>query len=246
MTHPPSKAPNDAGFTLIEVLVAIGVFSVLMTAVMTLTIQGLRTITLAGAESQVQASQQVTLEQLTRQLRYVDSPTPRSLSEGLLCATSTSIAFFTISGGGTFDRVPYLVSLRQTESPTDSAASTIAMTVWTPVSPDSPSQDPASDEVIAGVDPDDCLPQLAETNSTYTTPPVNRLLPVADKSRSVSMLLEYATQDDDGSWLPIGPDEMSGRIAQADVSSIQRVTVSLTDRDSSQQLSQGVILENLL
>lgn len=244
MRNSPTDAHNDSGFTLMEVLVSIGVFSVLMTAVMTLTIQGLRTITLAGSESQVQASQQVTLEQLTRQLRYIDSPTPRSLSEGLLCATSNSAAFFTMSGSGDFDRVPYLVSMREVVSPTDSAASTIAMTVWTPAGPHSPAQDPASAAVIADVDPDDCLPRLAATNSTYATTPINRLLPVSGESRSASMLLEYATRDEDGSWLPINPDELSGRVAGSDLPSIQRVTVSLTDEDSSQQLSQAVILEN--
>lgn len=235
---------DDSGFTLIELLVAIGVFSVLMTAVTTLTIQGLRTITLAGSESQIQAAQQVTLEQITRQLRYIDNPTKRSLSEGFLCATSTSASFFTASGSGIFDRVPYLVSIRQTESTTDSAASTIEMTVWTPVGPQLDDQDPASADVIADIDPDTCLPTLAETNATFTTPPITRLLPVAGESRSTSMLLEYATQDEDGSWLPVTPDAISGRVAPDAVPVIERVTVSLSDSDSTQGLSQAVILEN--
>lgn len=128
MTHPtsPRPAPADAGFTTIELVTALAVFSVLMVIVSAAMLSGLRSVREASTRSQVQVEQQTAIEWASRLLRYTDNPyasvpLPAAITE----ATGTSITFYTFSGTGPVDRVAYKARLSV-------QADGLVSEVWTP------------------------------------------------------------------------------------------------------------------
>ena len=71
MTHDRQR---DEGFTMVELLVAVGIFAVLMAIVTTGTIRGFQAIREIRSLASVQAEQQNALLWITRLLRYADNP----------------------------------------------------------------------------------------------------------------------------------------------------------------------------
>lgn len=125
LTRDRLEAP-DAGFTTVELVTALAVFSVLMVIVSAAMLSGLRSVREASTRSQVQVEQQTAIEWSSRLLRYTDNPyatvpLPAAITE----ATATSITFYTFSGTGPVDRVAYKARLSvQTDG--------LVSEVWTP------------------------------------------------------------------------------------------------------------------
>ena len=113
MRQPVTRQPRDAaGFTLIEVMVAIGLFGLLMAMVSVLMINGIRSLRVASTANIVQAQQQNAMLAMTRQLKYIDNPTQgTNPPAAILQATPTAMAFYTLSGTGNVDRLPYKVMM---------------------------------------------------------------------------------------------------------------------------------------
>ncbi len=104
--------------SLVEVMVALGIFLLIMGVVTTAAIMGFRTIATATQVSDISVQQQNALLWTTRLLRYADNPVegstptpwvvPRSVAA---TPGSSAMTFYTYSGTGPQDGVPYRVTL---------------------------------------------------------------------------------------------------------------------------------------
>lgn len=107
---------RDEGFTLVELLVAMSIFSVLMIIVTTIFVSGLRGVTLLNADSTVQQEQQNSALWISRLLRYTDNPWEGSAPPAAIdAANGTSITFYTFAAAGTstYDRQPFKVTVKK-------------------------------------------------------------------------------------------------------------------------------------
>lgn len=111
-----TRTRTDEGFSLIELIVAMGIFSLLMVIVTTIFVQGLRGVTELNADSNVQQDQQNAALWIQRLLRYIDNPWEGSAPPAAIdAASSTSVTFYTFAAAGTADndRKPFKVTVKQ-------------------------------------------------------------------------------------------------------------------------------------
>lgn len=96
---------RDDGLTLVEVMVSLAIFSIMMAAVATLLIFGLRSMFDASTANSVQAQQQNALTAMSRLIRFIDHPNNGPTPDpAIVSATPDSLAFFTWGAAGTVDR----------------------------------------------------------------------------------------------------------------------------------------------
>jgi prepilin-type N-terminal cleavage/methylation domain-containing protein len=98
---------SDGGFTMIELLTAIGVFGILMVVVGATTLSGFSAIREANSRSAIQQESQNSMEWVSRLLRYAKSP--NGLLNAMPEATATAVTVYTYSGTGRKEDVPYRV-----------------------------------------------------------------------------------------------------------------------------------------
>lgn len=104
---------GDSGVTLIELIVAMGVFSVLLVLITGLVVQATRALNSAAGDANVQQQQQNAILWMSRLLRYADNPVETSpLPSAIESATGSALTFYSFAGTGPTDRVPYRVTLR--------------------------------------------------------------------------------------------------------------------------------------
>jgi prepilin-type N-terminal cleavage/methylation domain-containing protein len=137
---------GDAGFTLIELMTAIGVFSVLMVIVGAATLSGFSAIREATSRSSIQSESQNGMEWISKLLRYAALPAGQASS--MPTATATSVMVYTYSGTGSKEDVPYRA--RISARATSDGGTSVISEVWTPTLtaagwtwPDIASTDPA-------------------------------------------------------------------------------------------------------
>lgn len=117
---------DDSGFSLLELIVAMGVFSALMVLVTAVFVSGLGTIADVTANANVQQEQQNAMESMTKLLRYTDNPVETSIPPAAIeVASAAAMTFYTYSGTGAIDRVPYKSVLSTTSNGVQSQ-------VWSP------------------------------------------------------------------------------------------------------------------
>jgi len=101
---------SDAGFTLVELLAAMAVFSMLMAMISSAMLGGMNSVGHLAKKSDQQATWSQTSETISRLLRYAANPELSKSS--IVWASPTSLRFYSASGiSGSNDR-PNLVDIR--------------------------------------------------------------------------------------------------------------------------------------
>lgn len=121
---------RDEGFTLAELMVALGVFSVLAVisgAAMLSVMTGIRTVS-SGTELQVEAQNSAVW--VSRLARYADAPP--GVDDAFLAASPTDLEFYSWAGAGPDSDAPYLVRLavEMTESGAQVLISETTPGIW--------------------------------------------------------------------------------------------------------------------
>jgi len=102
-------ARRDSGFSLIELMVALGIFSLLILIVAALSASAFRAIREATSRSEIQTQSQNAMEWASRLLRYAD--TPPGGTTAIEDASANGITVYTYSGTGDVDDAPYKARL---------------------------------------------------------------------------------------------------------------------------------------
>lgn len=119
---------GDGGFTMIELMVAIGVFGSLMAVVGAATISGFEAIREADKRAAIQTESQNAMEYAGRLLRYAKAPD--ALLNVMPEATASAVTVFTYPGTGFKEDVPY--KARIYAQPTADGGTSVVSDVWTP------------------------------------------------------------------------------------------------------------------
>jgi prepilin-type N-terminal cleavage/methylation domain-containing protein len=123
-------ADEEAGFTLVELMVAMAVFAILMVIVGGAMLSGFVGVQDIMARTETGASARIAGDWTGKLLRYTDLPEGQAAA--ITEASSTSITFFTYSGTGAKRDVPYRARL-YTVTNADATRSIMSQ-VWTPLS----------------------------------------------------------------------------------------------------------------
>ncbi len=118
----------DGGFTLIELVTAMGVFSVLMIMVGAITLSGFSSIRAITSRSETQQQSQNAAEWATRLIRY--TALPEGQAAAITAASPSAIRFYTYSGTGSKNDVPYEAQLFVVANA--DGTSSLVSDVWTP------------------------------------------------------------------------------------------------------------------
>lgn len=228
-TRPGGRHGRDDGLTLVELIVAIGIFGLLMAMVSVFVIRGVGAIRDASTANTVQAQQQNAMLAISRQLKYIDNPVNAGVPPAaILEATPSSLAFFALSGTGDVDRLPYKVLLCTTERGVESFT-------WPPAL--------TNGGAILDTTPDMSIPTCDATGGAGA---VRRILLPDDDRTAPSMSLRYwraATPLD-----PQGSDDIemvpAGSLTAAQLDQLTKITVTLTDPSLGAPLEQTVVLVN--
>lgn len=122
------RPDGDGGFTLIELVTAMGVFSVLMIMVGAITLSGFSSIREITSRSETQQQSQNAAEWATRLIRY--TALPEGQTAPITAASPSAIRFYTYSGTGPKNDVPYEAQLFVVANA--DGTSSLVSDVWTP------------------------------------------------------------------------------------------------------------------
>lgn len=220
-TTPPARH-GDRGMTLVELLVAMGVFSVLMVMVSALSIQGFSAVRNATALTEVQAEQQNAMLWMSRLLRYADNPYEAGTPPPAI--TSAIVSADGVSRDLTF---VYPTSDLPTGEPTMRMARfSIA----------------ANGDVISRV----WEPSLATGVPTFNQAqtPTTRTLVRSRTGHTPSLAFTYWDVEGTTQTQMTPPPATDVPAFTAWAEEVDKVTISLTDTDGQQPLTQTVMLVN--
>jgi prepilin-type N-terminal cleavage/methylation domain-containing protein len=96
---------GEGGFSLVELMTAMGVFSILMVIVSSAMISGFNGIKTTMAKSEVQQQNQLAAEWISRALMY--ALVPEGKASAIEAATVSSITFYTNASLGLRSNIPY-------------------------------------------------------------------------------------------------------------------------------------------
>jgi prepilin-type N-terminal cleavage/methylation domain-containing protein len=215
-----TSVDRDDGFTLVELLVAMGIFGILMAVVSVLMINGLGSIRDATTANTVQAQQQNAVLVMSRQLKYIDNPVnSRNPPAAILQATPTSMVFFTLSGAGPVDRLPYKVMLCTTPRGVEQFS-------WAPAL--------VNGAAVLNAVPDMSVPACTDAGGAGAT---RRILLPDVNDTSPSIAFEYF----DAAGAALVP---TGSLSTAQLAQLASVRVTLSDPSLGAPLQQTVLLVN--
>lgn len=113
-----ARRGDESGFSLIELVVALGIFSILMVIVTALSITSLRAISEARQRSQLQVEAQNAMEWISRLVRYAEIPP--GATTAIEDASADGLTVYTYSGTGEVPDAPYRARLFTEPGPDDS------------------------------------------------------------------------------------------------------------------------------
>jgi prepilin-type N-terminal cleavage/methylation domain-containing protein len=214
-------AHHDRGMTLVELLVAMGVFSVLMVMVSALSIQGFDAVRNATALSEVQAEQQNAMLWMSRLLRYADNPHEAGTPPPAI--TSATVGVDGISRDLTF---VYPTSDVPTGEPTMRMARFSV----------------ANGDVVSQV----WEPSLGTGVPTFdqSQTPTTRTLVRSRIGHTPSLSFTYWAVDGVNQTQVLPPPVTDVLAFTAWAEGVDKVTITLTDTDGQQPLAQTVMLVN--
>lgn len=224
------RAASDSGFTLVELLVAIGVFGVSMAIVSVATVAALQSVRQATASSEIQVQQQNAIIWISRLLRYADNPIEGAaavpwvqLNGASTDANGNSVlTFTTYSGTGPLDRVAYQATLSV------AANGDLVSTVVTP-------------QTVAGYSSQCWRRSDAAECATITEDVRVRTLVRATTKNTPRFTLAYVDSAGAATTPPAGATAQQWATW---ASKVGQVTVTISDTGSSSSVSQTVILAN--
>jgi len=218
---------SDAGVTLLELIVAMGIFSLLMVVVSVFTISGLKSIRSTTAQNSIQGSQQNAAEWMSRLIRYTDNPyaaatTVPAIDYAGTVAGQPVLTFYTYAGVGSVDRVPYKVTITRSTRGIES-------TVWAP--------DMSSGKPV----------YTAAVGNTCRTTPVDatctrRVLVPQSTTDTPTLALTYYNGVGTNATTLNPP--ANGTLTAAQVAQVKAVEFAIGSAQPGQSLKQRVVLEN--
>jgi len=218
---------REAGFTLIELMVAIGLFAVLMALVSVFLITGLRSLKEASTANSIQAQQQNAMIVMSRDIRYIDNPVERATSlPAILKASPDTFVFFTRSGTGEVDRLAYKVVLCTSDLGVESFS-------WAPALVDG--------AAVENTSPDLSVPTCDDAGATGS---LRRTLVAKEKVTDPTVTFRYFSGADE--LLPDldGATGLPTELSADQLSALTSVQISLTDPSLGAPLEQSVLLVN--
>lgn len=225
---------KDDGITLIELIVAMGIFSLLLILTSVFMISGVRSIRDTTARNSVQQEQQNAAEWISRLLRYADnpyanSPIVPSFDYAGTTAGQPVVTFYTFAGAGKADRVPYKVTLTKT-------AKGIVTSTW---APDMTSGRPVYSAAVSN----GC--RATPVDATCST----RLLVPTTSTNAPSLSVKYFKAGIPTPGVPAPPmvemvPPANGTLTAAQIATLRAVQFSIGGTSATQSVSQKVILAN--
>ena len=225
---------SDDGITLIELIVAMGIFSLLLIITSIFMISGVRSIRETTDRNSVQQEQQNAAEWISRLLRYSDnpyanSPIVPSFDYAGTVANQPVVTFYTFAGAGKADRVPYKVVMTKT-------ALGIVTSTW---APDMTTGRPVYTAAVNNA----C--RTSPVDSTCTT----RLLVPTSKTNVPTLSVKYFKAGVPSSGVPAPPmvelvPPVNGTLTAAQIATLRAVEFTIGGTSATQSISQRVILAN--
>lgn len=225
---------TDDGITLIELIVAMGIFSLLMILTSIFMISGVRSIRDTTGRNSVQQEQQNASEWISRMLRYADnpyanSPIVPSFDYAGTVAGQPVVTFYTFAGAGKVDRVPYKVTLTRT-------AKGIVTSTW---APDMSTGRPVYTAAVGNA----CRTVPVDTSCS------TRLLVPATKTNSPTLTVKYYKAGTPTTAIPAPPmvelvPPANGTLTAAQVATLRAVQFTIGGSSATQSVSQKVVLAN--
>ena len=222
-----ARSSSDAGLTLVEVMVSLAIFSIMMAAVATLLIFGLRSMFDASTANSVQAQQQNALASISRLVRFIDHPNDGPTPDpAILSASADSLAFFSWAAAGTVDRGPTKVLVCVADEG-------LVEITWTPA-------------LTAEGVPDTAYADLTVPLCTDATG-ARRILVPTSREGEPALNFRYWRSRTDADDPGTGPVEVVpvGSLTSDQISTVNQITVSITDTRLAAPLEQSVALVNL-
>lgn len=218
---------DDRGVTLLELIVAMGIFSVLMVMISVFTISGLKSIRSTSDQNSVQGSQENAAEWLSRLIRYTDNPYAAAPSIPAIDYAGTVagqpvLTFYTFAGVGSTDRVPYKVTItRSTRG--------VEATTWAP--------DMSTGKPV----------YTAAVNNTCRTVPADatcnrRVLVPQTATDTPTLSLTYYNGIGTGATVLTPP--VNGTLTAAQIPQVKAIEFAIGSSQPGQSLKQRVVLEN--
>ena len=220
---------SDRGFTLIEVMVAIGLFGVLMALVSVLMMNGLSALRAASTANTVQAQQQNAMLAMTRAIKYIDNPTQgTNPPAAILQATPTSLAFYTLSGAGSVDRLPYKVMMCTTTRGVETFT-------WAPAL--------TNGAAVLNLSPNMTVPTCNDAGANGST---RRVLLPNDRETAPSLAFTYWRARTAADGAGTGDIQLvpSGALTTAQLALLTKIKVRVEDPALGAPLEQTVVLVN--
>ena len=223
------QARRDGGFTLIELMVAIGIFALLMALVSVILINGIRSIRVATTANTVQAQQQNTMLVLSKLVKYIDNPLNTGVPPAaILQATPSSMAFFTLSGTGIVDRLPYKVAVCRTPRGVETFT-------WSPTL--------VNGAAVVNTSPDMSAPACTDAGAAGSRRRI--LLPDAPDTNPTAAF-RYYRERTAADGVGTGDIELVpvGVLTAAQLALLHRVEITLSDPSVGAPLQQSIVLAN--